>query len=147
MWQLLFEFRDSFALSEEEVGETHLVQHEIDTGDARPIKMHPRRVPLARQGAADKAVLEIQRADFIEPSDSPRATPVVMVPSKGGKLRFCADYRWLNEVTRKDSYPISNQMLLVTWAEYNRCRPYSEMLTYKPLTNSAVSKNTDKNKR
>uniref|UniRef100_A0A673WIT2 Reverse transcriptase domain-containing protein n=1 Tax=Salmo trutta TaxID=8032 RepID=A0A673WIT2_SALTR len=106
LWQLLFEFRDSFALSEGEVGQTHLVQHEIDTGDARPIKMRPRRIPLARQEAADKAVLEMQRADFIEPSDSPWAAPVVMVPKKGGKLRFCADYRRLNEVTRKDSYPI-----------------------------------------
>ena len=31
--------------------------------------------------------------------------------------------------------PLSNQMLFVTCAEYNRCRPYSEMLTDKPLTN------------
>ena len=27
----------------------------------------------------------------------------------------------------------SNQMLFVTCAEYNRCRPNREMLTYKPL--------------
>ncbi|KAM9413938.1 uncharacterized protein ACWYII_025522 [Salvelinus alpinus] len=100
LWQLLFEVRDSFLLSEEEVGQTHLVQHEIDTGDARLIKMRPRRIPLARQEAADKAVLEMQQADFIEPSDSPWAAPVIMVPKKGGKLRFCADYRRLNEVTR-----------------------------------------------
>ena len=26
----------------------------------------------------------------------------------------------------------------VTCAEYNRCKPYREMLTYKPLTNNAV---------
>ena len=30
------------------------------------------------------------------------------------------------------------QILLVTCAEYNRFRPYSEMLTYEPLTDSAV---------
>jgi hypothetical protein len=29
-------------------------------------------------------------------------------------------------------------MLSVTCAEYNRCRAYREMLTYKPLTNNAV---------
>ena len=56
-------------------------------------KMQPRRIPLARQEAADKAVLEMQQTGFIEPSDSPWAAPVIMVPKKGGKLRFCAYYR------------------------------------------------------
>ena len=32
----------------------------------------------------------------------------------------------------------SNQFSFVTCAEYNRFEPYSEMLTYKPLTTSAV---------
>ena len=33
----------------------------------------------------------------------------------------------------------SNQIVFVTCAVYNRCsRPYSEVLTYKPLTNNAV---------
>uniref|UniRef100_A0A4W5MEA8 Aminotransferase class V domain-containing protein n=1 Tax=Hucho hucho TaxID=62062 RepID=A0A4W5MEA8_9TELE len=34
---------------------------------------------------------------------------------------------------------VSNQILFVTCAEYNRCRPYSEMLTYKPLNNNALT--------
>lgn len=50
---------------------------------------------LIRQEVADKAVLEKQRADFIETSDSPLAAQVVMVPKKGDKLTFCADYRHL----------------------------------------------------
>jgi hypothetical protein len=32
----------------------------------------------------------------------------------------------------------SNNILFVTCAEYNRCRPYREMVTYNPLTNNAV---------
>ena len=37
------------------------------------------------------------------------------------------------------SYQIkANQNVFVTCAEYNKCRLYCEMLTYKPLTNSAV---------
>jgi hypothetical protein len=39
----------------------------------------------------------------------------------------------------EDSSFKSNQIVLVTCAEYN-----SEMLTYEPLTNSAVTKITDK---
>ncbi|XP_029595362.1 uncharacterized protein LOC115178352 [Salmo trutta] len=104
--QLLLDFKDSFAWGEDEVGQTHLVQHEIDTGDARPIKIRPRRIPLARREAADTAIVDMLRADFIEPSDSPWSAPVVMVPKKGGKLRFCVDYRGLNSITTKDSYPL-----------------------------------------
>ena len=47
LWGVLSEFKDIFALTESEVGLTHLVQHEIDTRDARPIKTRPRRLPLA----------------------------------------------------------------------------------------------------
>ncbi|KAJ8372402.1 hypothetical protein AAFF_G00289770 [Aldrovandia affinis] len=68
--------------------------------------MRPRRLPLAHQEAADKALQEVQQAGIIEPSESPWASPIVMVPNKGGQWRFCVDYRWLNEVTRKGSYPL-----------------------------------------
>ena len=38
--------------------------------------------------------------------NSPTATPVIFVKKPGGGLRFCVDYRQLNEISRKDSYPI-----------------------------------------
>lgn len=40
LWQVLLEFKNIIALTEEQVGLTHLAQHEIQTGDARPIKTH-----------------------------------------------------------------------------------------------------------
>ena len=107
LWRVLWEFKDIFALTEEEVGLTHLGQHEIDTGDARPVKTRPRRLPLAHQTAADSAIDEMLSAGIIEPSDSPWASGVVMVnKKKSSKMRFCVDYRPLNSVTKKDSYPL-----------------------------------------
>ena len=43
---------------------------------------------------------------MIQPSLSPWASGIVMVKKKSGELRFCCDFRPLNEVTIKDAYPL-----------------------------------------
>ena len=59
------------------------------------------------QAAADAAIDKMLRAGIIEPSESARASGVVMVnKKKSQKIRFCVDYRPLNGMTKKDSYPL-----------------------------------------
>jgi transposase InsO family protein len=43
---------------------------------------------------------------FIEPSQSPFASPILFVKKPSGALRLCVDYRKLNDLTRKDRYPL-----------------------------------------
>ena len=54
----------------------------------------------------DEQIDEMLEKGVIEPSDSPWSSPIVIVPKKNGKFRFCIDYRKVNEVTEKDAYPL-----------------------------------------
>lgn len=105
--QLVVDYRDIFSTKDEPLGQTSVVKHEIKTSGP-PIKSHYRRVPT---GLRDEAILEEERMKdlgVIEPSESPWAAPVVLVRKKDGTLRYCIDYRKLNQVTQKDSYPLPN---------------------------------------
>ena len=100
------EFDDMFSRGTFDMGQTTLVEHSIDTGDHRPIRESLRRHPLALLDEIDHQVDELIDNDFIEPAASPWASNVVMVKKKDGSFRLCVDYRRLNSVTYKDSYPL-----------------------------------------
>uniref|UniRef100_R4GDC8 CCHC-type domain-containing protein n=1 Tax=Anolis carolinensis TaxID=28377 RepID=R4GDC8_ANOCA len=46
------------------------------------------------------------RKGFIRPSQSPAASPVMFVKKKSGELRLVVDYRALNNITKRNSYPL-----------------------------------------
>ena len=52
-----------------------------------------------------KTLNELLNKGFIRTSNSPVGAPVLFVKKKGG-LRFYVDYRGLNDITRKDRYPL-----------------------------------------
>ena len=106
IYQLLVEFSDVFSKGTHDLGSTDLVKHHINTGDAAPIRQAPRRLPLAKKEEAARAVGEMREQGVIEPSASPWSSPIVLVNKKDGSTRFCVDYRRLNNVTHKDSYPL-----------------------------------------
>jgi len=54
----------------------------------------------------DKFLKENLEKGYIRPSQSPMASPFFFVNKKDGKLRPCQDYRYLNEHTVKNAYPL-----------------------------------------
>ena len=49
---------------------------------------------------------EMQTQNVITSSNSPWASPVVLVRKKDGSLCFCIDYRNLNLATKSDTFPL-----------------------------------------
>ena len=103
---LLYDHRDTFASSSSDLGFCCLVEHDIDTGDSRPIKQSPRRPPIAARETENEILDEMLVTGVIEPSNSSWASPVCLVKKKDGTFRFCIDYRRVNAVSKKDAYPI-----------------------------------------
>ena len=103
---LINEYRDIFALSPQDLGRTNWVQHTINTQGAPPIRMRPYRVPEAQKERIENCIDEMLEQGIIRPSASPWASPVVLVKNPDGSDRFCVDFRALNDITKKDSYPL-----------------------------------------
>ena len=103
---LLIKHGSVFARSDDDLCRTTLVTHEIDTGDAAPIRQPPRRVPIALQPELETEVKRMLEANVIELGSSPWSSPVVLVRKKDGSIRFCVDYRKLNAITRFDAFPL-----------------------------------------
>ena len=102
---LFKEFSDVFSQGEDDLGCTPLLEHTIET-HGPPLRQPYRRQNPAVQREEMAQVQQMLASDVIRPSNSPWASPVVMVKKKDGSLRFCVDFRQLNAATIKDAHPL-----------------------------------------
>ena len=104
---LLNKNRDIFSKSTFDVGQTDVLHHEIPVPySVSPIKQAVRRRPPEEHNEINRQVDELLRKGLIEPSTSPWASQVLLVEKKDGTKRLCIDYRSVNSVTIKDSFPL-----------------------------------------
>ena len=91
-------------------GHTDLIEHRIITNEKAPIKQKPRPInPLLLDDLKTQLEKWIS-SGIVEPSYSPWAANLVPVKKKSGKIRWCVDFRHLNQVTIKDSFPMPSVM-------------------------------------
>ena len=78
------------------------------TGDASPIPLPPYRLAHSTQDFLREEIKALWQQGIIEPSRSPWATPVVIVPKKDWNKRMCVDFSKLNAITVDDQYSLSH---------------------------------------
>ena len=97
---LLIEYGDVFAKSKTDLGRATDIKHHIDTGDERPFKHKPRRLPMGKFEAMQEQVKALHEIGVIRPSTSNWGSNVLLVKKKDGSWRMCVDYRELNAKTK-----------------------------------------------
>lgn len=85
---------------------THLVEHDIEVGDCKPIKQRFYRVHPEKRKYLDAEVKYMLDNGIAQPSSSSWASPCLLVPKSDNTPRFCSNFRKVNHVTKPDSFPI-----------------------------------------
>ena len=104
--QFLLKWKGIFSKGVTDLGNCDLVKHEINLSDEKPFKEPHRRIPPALFEEVREHLKEMMEAGAIRQSSSPYSSNVVIVRKKDGTIRFCVDFRKLNNRTIKDAYAI-----------------------------------------
>ncbi len=84
-------------------------QIQLKPGEETPVKLRARPLNPAQEASMKKQLKEWEAAGVIEKTQSPWAFPMVGVKKKDSDMiRWCVDYRLLNQKTVKDAYPLSS---------------------------------------
>ena len=97
---------DLFATSLKDLPGTNLYYHEINTGDAVPVRQRPFKYSPAAKKELDKQIKEMLDCGIIVPSNSLWSSAAIIVRKKDNSYRFCVDYRKLNAVSKQISWPL-----------------------------------------
>jgi hypothetical protein len=89
------------------LGHVHTTSHRIElVPGATPVHSQPYRAGARAREAESSEVQRMLKAGVIEPTTSEWDSPVVLVPKPDGSMRFCFDYRRLNALMVRGSYPL-----------------------------------------
>ena len=100
---LLNEYKVLFS---QQIGQTNIAHHIIDTGNAKPVKVPLHPIPFHYVDRVQKQLTDMAHEGIIRPSSSPWCAPAVYVSKPNGEICICVDFVQLNRCTKKYLYPV-----------------------------------------
>jgi hypothetical protein len=80
-----------------------------------PISKQPYKMSVEELKELKKQLTKLQEAGYIRSDSSPCGAPVLFIQKKEGSQGMCVDYRFLNDVTVKNKYPLPRIEDLFDW--------------------------------
>lgn len=81
------------------------IHHTINTGNHPPTSVRPYYKTVQQRKVMQQEVGKLLDQGILRPSNSPWSSPVLLKMKPDGSYRFLVDFRRLNSITEKDSYP------------------------------------------
>ena len=81
---LFIQYQDVFMSPDGTLGITDLAKHETDTENEKPIKIHPRRIPIFKRNHVDEELDKMLSQGIVEPGYSSWSAPICLVKKKDG---------------------------------------------------------------
>ena len=106
MRDVLWNEREAFAVDEDDIGCAKDLKMGITTKDDIPVQRSYNNIPSTLIEEAKEHVEDLLNRQWIRKSNSAWSSPVVLVRKKCGGLRFCCDFRKLNQKTVADRHPL-----------------------------------------
>ena len=103
---LLEEYNSQFAQDKTSIGTTSLTSMSIDTGNADPVSQKPYPIAMKHYDWVKNEIKKLLTAKVIQSSCSSWSAPIIIVPKGDGGKHLVIDYRALNKVTRKFTWPM-----------------------------------------
>ena len=103
---LLQEYESQFAKDETSIGTTPLTSMTIDTHTADPVSQKPYPIAMKHYELVKDEIEKLLTAKVICTSHSSCSVPIIVVPKGDRGKHLVIDYRALNKVTRKFTWPM-----------------------------------------
>ena len=103
---VIYDHTEVFSLFDGDLGFCDVLKHSIPTTTDKPVYLPHQQIPVQLQSKIRKCLDNWLKQGIIRPSKSPYASQVVIVHKKTGEIHLCVDFRKLNAISIRDSFPL-----------------------------------------